>query len=163
MSIAHRLSLCQQASPEVSTGFAKKLEQFQTRTLKTLINCPRNTPPAVVRLFCGVEPLTCRLEILKLRYFWRVSHTPTATIVKRILTYRKRNLLTFLKGIGHQVFNICCKYNAIDIWNGLAPKKMNPLHNIKRIITAANLGKDIQIARNCICSSMYIYLFIQSL
>ena len=56
---------CQQASPEVSTGFAKKLEQFQTRTLKTLINCQRNTPPAVVRLFCGVELLTYRLEILK--------------------------------------------------------------------------------------------------
>ena len=52
---------CQQASPNTSTGFAKELEQFQTRTLKTLINCPRNTPPLVVRLFCGMAPIIFRL------------------------------------------------------------------------------------------------------
>ena len=39
---------------EMVTGFAKELEHFQTQTLKKLINCPRNTPPAIVRLFCGV-------------------------------------------------------------------------------------------------------------
>ena len=51
--------------------YAKKLEHFQTQTLKSLTNCPRSTSPAVVRLFCGTEPLASRLEIMKLRYFWR--------------------------------------------------------------------------------------------
>ena len=53
---------------ESSTGFAKELEHLQTQVLKALINCPHATSPAILRLFCGVEPLASRLEILKLRY-----------------------------------------------------------------------------------------------
>ena len=54
-----------------SCYYAKKLEHFQTQTLKTLINSPRSTSPAIIRLFCGTEPLVSRLEIMKLRYFGR--------------------------------------------------------------------------------------------
>ena len=114
----------QKATLEDPTGFAIELEHFQTQTLKKLINCPRNTPPALVRLFCGVEPIACRLEILKLRYFWRILHAPQDTIKNRILKYRKQNLLSFNKGFGHQVFNICCKYNALNFWHGIAPNKV---------------------------------------
>ena len=35
---------------------------------------------------------------------------------------------------------------------------MNPLQNIKRIIIAANLRKDMQIARDCTCSFTSIFL-----
>ena len=67
------LEFCAQAlhygrysQPSHSDGFAKTLEHHQTQLLKTLINSPRSTSPSIVRLFCGIEPLTCRLEILKL-------------------------------------------------------------------------------------------------
>ena len=55
--------------PETIPSFSKELEHFQTQTLKKLLSCLRNTSPAIVRLFCGVEPIASRLEILKLRYF----------------------------------------------------------------------------------------------
>ena len=142
---------------EMVTGFAKELEHFQTQTLKKLINCPRNTPPAIVRLFCGVEPLACRFEILKLRYFWRISHSPPDCIAHRILAYRKQNLLVFDKGFG-QVFNICCKYDAINIWHGIVPEKLNPLRSIKKIIITKNLRNDLEVGRPHTCSFATIFL-----
>ena len=148
----------QLSQAEAPRGFAKEIEHFQTQTLKKLINCQRNTPPAIVFLFCGVEPLTCRLEILKLRYFWRTLHTPHATITNRILTYRKQNLLTFDKGSGHQVFNICCRYDAINIWHGIASAKLNPLRSIKKIILLKNLRNDLEKGRkyNCIFTKIFL-------
>ena len=85
----------QDAVLDAPTGYAKQIEHLQTQILKKLINCPRNTPPALVRLFCGVEPIACRFEILKLRYFWKAMHSPHETIKNKILRYRKCNLLTF--------------------------------------------------------------------
>ena len=41
----------QNAVLDAPSGFAKEIEHFQTQTLKKLINCPQNTPPALVRLF----------------------------------------------------------------------------------------------------------------
>ena len=85
-------------------------------------------------------------------------HSSPETIKNKILCYRKRNFLTFHKGFGHQVFNICCKYNAINIWHGIVPEKLNPLHSIKKIIIAANLGNDLQIGRVHTCSFSTIFL-----
>ena len=85
-------------------------------------------------------------------------HSSPETIKNKILCYRKRNLLTFNKGFGHQVFNICCKYNAINIWHGIVPEKLNPLHSIKKIIIAANLRNDLQIGRVHTCSFSTIFL-----
>ena len=59
-----------------SCYYTKKLEHFQTQVLKSLINCPRSTTPSITRLFCGTEPLVSRLEIMKLRYFWKTLHGP---------------------------------------------------------------------------------------
>ena len=86
-----------------SSYYAKKLEHFQTQTLKTLINCPRSTSPAITRLFCGIEPLTCRLEILKLRYFWKTLHGPKDALTFKILTYRKERFFDFSKGFAHLI------------------------------------------------------------
>ena len=77
---------------ETATDFAKELEHYQTRTPKKLIGCLRNTPPAMVRLFCGVEPLACRLEMLNLRYFWRTLHSPPDAIAHRILVLKSKTL-----------------------------------------------------------------------
>ena len=96
---------------DAANDFAKELEHFQTQTLKTLINCPRSTSPSIVRLFCGVEPLACRLEILKLRYFWKVLKGPTDSIPHKILSHRREHFSNSNKGFAHEVFNTCCKYN----------------------------------------------------
>ena len=53
----------------------KKLESFQNRTLKKLVSCPKNTPPAIVRVLTGTMPISARIDVLKLRYFWRIMHS----------------------------------------------------------------------------------------
>ena len=55
--------------PHSLNGSAKVLEHTQTQLLRTLVHCPKSTSRAIVLLFCGIEPLACRLEILKLRYY----------------------------------------------------------------------------------------------
>ena len=55
------------ADLNVVTFFTKDLENFQTRALKILLNCPRNVSPALLRILTGVEPMACRLDIPKLR------------------------------------------------------------------------------------------------
>ena len=70
-------------------GFAKELEHLQTQILKKLINCPRPSSPVIVHLFCGVEPLSCRFEIFKLRYFWKTFRSSDDAITRRLLEYRK--------------------------------------------------------------------------
>ena len=44
-----------------------KLEAYQNRVLKTLIPCPRSTPPCAIRLLTGTIPLSAHIDILKLR------------------------------------------------------------------------------------------------
>ena len=126
---AQSLSYARYSSPvrlETSTDFSKELEQLQTQILKTVTNCPRATSPSIVRLFCGVEPLASRFEILKLRYYWKTLNDPAHGIAHQILMHRKKRLLDFKRGIAHEVFNICCKYNIIHIWHGIASSgKMN--------------------------------------
>ena len=70
----------------------------------------------------------------------------------------KRNLLTFNIGLGHQLFKICCKYNAINIWHETIPEKLNPLRNIKKIILTANLRNDLRLGRAHTCSYSTIFL-----
>ena len=45
----------------------KMLERFQNRTLKKLVSCPKNTPPAVVRVLTGTIAISAIIDILKLR------------------------------------------------------------------------------------------------
>ena len=133
---------------ESSSGFAKELEHLQTQVLKALINCPPATSPAILRLFCGVEPLACRLEILKLRYYWRIIKGPTDATTYKLLRYRKDNFLSFNKGFVHDTFNICCKYNMLDFWRGNSPPNVNPLLSIKRQIISHNLRTDLETGRS---------------
>ena len=149
---------CTLSKPDRPTSFAKDLEHFQTQTLKQLIGCPRNTPPALVRLFCGVEPITGRLDVLKLRYFWKLLNGHPDSITSKILAYRKKNLLGFQRGFGQQVFIICCKYNAMNIWNGSISAKVNALIHIKKLILSHYLSKDLKAGRDIACAFTSIYL-----
>ena len=145
-------------NPQTLSSFAKKLEHTQTQILKSLVNCPKSTSPAIVRLFCGIEPIACRTEIMKLRYYWKLLHSPTETVTHQILKYRKTNLLEFPKSLSMDAFNICTKYNVIQIWHGLAAGKLNPLHSIKKTITSQNLRKDLEVGRTRKCSFANIFL-----
>ena len=155
----------QLAEPDVIGCFAQRLEHIQTQILKSLVHCPRATSPAIARLFCGTEPLVCRLEILKLRYFWKMINGPASTLSTSILRYRRKKPLDFNIGFTRDVFNICIKYDLMQIWNGLAPQnalnpnlKLNPLHYIKRVITVFNLRKDLEHARTRDCCFSKFYL-----
>ena len=109
-----------------------KLEHFQTQALKKLIGCPKSTPPAVVRLFTGVEPLKCRLDMLKFRYFWKIAHTKDQSIAHRVFKHRKEQFLTIKYGFIHEAFNLCCKYDVIDFWHGKPKGLTNPASYIKK-------------------------------
>ena len=105
----------------------------------------------------------CRLEILKLRYYWKILHGPADTLCYRILKYRRERLLHCSKGFAHDVFNICIKYNLMHLWHGLAPQgrlnsRLNPLHYIKRVIISHNLRSDLEEGRTRNCSFSKIYL-----
>ena len=147
----------QPSQPNFVGSFAKKLEHLQTQLLKSCINCPRSTSPAIVRLFCGTEPLGCRLEILKLRYFWKILHGPVNAICSQILKYRRERFLDSSRGFTRDVFNTCIKYNIMHTWHGLAPpgslhRRLNPLQYIKRIIISQNLRTDLEDGRTRNCS-----------
>ena len=155
----------QPAHPDAVGCFAKRLEHLQTQVLKSLIHCPRATCPAIVRLFSGTEPLECRLEILKLRYFWKMLNGSANDLCSSILKYRRDRFLDFDKGFAHDVFTICAKYNIMHIWNGLAPQNglhsnlnFAPLRYIKRVIVARNLRLDLEAGRSRNCTFSNIYL-----
>ena len=148
---------CKQSSL-AEAGFVRKLEHLQTQILKKLINCPRAVSPATVRLFCGVEPLACRFELLKVRYFWRILRGTPGTLPHRLLEHRRANLLNFNRGFAHEVFGICNKYHVLHIWNGDAGNVKNPLHAIKRIIISQNLTRDLGIARTKGCAFAALFL-----
>ena len=91
-------------------------------------------------------------------YFWRILNGPTDAITYRLLKHRKDNFLGSNKGFAHEVFNICCKYNMLQLWHGNAPDKVNPLHFIKRTIISKNLRTDLETGRTKACCFASIFL-----
>ena len=98
--------------------FLKDLEHFQTKALKSLLGFPRHTPPDQVRLATGVESIALRLDLLKLRFFWKIKTDLPGTLSHTIHTHRFATLLQIPKGFHHDVFDLCCKYGAFEIWHG---------------------------------------------
>ena len=132
--------------------FIKKMESFQNRALKKIISCPKNTSPAVIRLLTGTMPITGRMDMLKLRYFWKIDHATVENMTHQVYLGLRKNFLKSNKGYIHEVFNLCCKYNRMDIWHGQCPKKINPLSRIRNIVLDYHLKNDEETARrvNCI-------------
>ena len=85
----------------------KKLENFQNKVLKKLVPCPRSTPPALIRLMTGIMPISARLDMLKLRYFWRLHHSSDKNIALQIYVGLRKNFLLGNAGYVHEVFNLC--------------------------------------------------------
>ena len=144
------------------TDFLLKLEHFQNRTLKLLIPCPKSTPPCILRLFTGTIPLAAHIDILKLRYFWKLTHSTRKSFALDIYKFKRGRFLESNIGYTHEIFNICCKYNILwvwhGIWNSMKTPKENPLARIKREIVRYHLKKDIEAAKkiNCIYTSLFL-------
>ena len=152
-------------SDRLHGSFVHKLEHFQTQTLKSLINAPKNSPPELVRLLCGVEPLASRFDLLKLRYFWKLTKFSDRNFARDIFQYRKKYFLDCNKGFCHEVFTMCCKYDAAHIWHGLIPvdnpvsrARINPLNRIKQIVSVKNLSNDLDKGRTRQCPFSKVYL-----
>ena len=146
------------ASLNREADFAKQLEQFQTKALKYLLGCPKSTSPTVVRLMSGIEPLSSRFDLLKLRYFWRISHGDENSIAFKV--YKKRRTIFFSTRIGfiHEIFNLCCKYNVIEFWHGKLPIGVNPNQFIKNKVIKYHLKRELQIGKNKSCAFSDVYL-----
>ena len=84
-------NLIANTSLDRKADFVKQLEQFQTQAIKYLLGCPKSTSPVIVRLFSGIEPLSSRFDLLKLRYFWRISHGDVNNIALKVYKKRRKN------------------------------------------------------------------------
>ena len=84
------------------------------------------------------------------------KYGPADAITLKIFNYRKERLLAFSKRFARDIFDICTKYDAIRLWHGKIPCRLNlpinPLKHIRRIITSQNLRKDLDIGRARTCS-----------
>ena len=136
---------------EEPMGMIKRIEKFQNKVLKKIVPCPKKTPPAMVRLLTGTMPMEGRIDMLKLRYFWRLHHTSKEKDAKKIYLELRKRFLQSNVGYVHEIFNICCKYGRMDLWHGLCPDKISPLARIKRIVETFHLQKDLEVARKTRC------------
>ena len=116
--------------------FVEKIENFQNLALKNLLGCPKSSSPAVVRLFSGVEPMACRIDLLQLRYFWKILHSDENSIAYTVLKLRKKQFLATKNGFLHEIFNLCCKYDMINIWHGNQFFNISPKLFSKRKVLA---------------------------
>ena len=96
--------------------------------------------------------------MLKLRYFWKLTHSNDPCITSRVFKHRKRTFLSTKNGFIHEVFNLCCKYDAINIWNGKLEGLTNPTSYIKNKILIFNLANDLDVGRRRHCAFRDIYL-----
>ena len=99
-------------------------------------------------------PISARIDILKLRYFWKTSYSNNDNLTRTILNYKRRFFLESNVGYIHEIFNICCKYDCFDVWHLRRNKKENKLETIRRIVEAYHVKKDIAKSGGCLYMSI---------
>ena len=104
-----------------------------------------------------MEPISSRFDLLKLRYFWKISHGDENNIAFKVYKKRRRNFFSAKKGFVHEVFNLCCKYNAIDFWHGKIPQNIDPNHFIKNKVKNYYLKQELEIGRRKLCGFADVY------
>ena len=93
--------------------FLLKLEQFHNRVLKLIIPCPKATPCGLLRLLTSTLSVAAHIDILKLRYFWKLTHSVKNNFALDIYKYRRSYFLESNIGYVHEIFNICCEYDMM--------------------------------------------------
>ena len=96
--------------------------------------------------------------MLKLRYFWRLAHLKDHGMANRVFKHRRKQFLLTKRGFIHDIFNLCCKYDVIDFWNGKLKGLTNPASYIKDRILAFSLKNDLNMGRLRSCAFSKIYL-----
>ena len=135
--------------------FLLKLEQFQNRVLKQIIPCPKATPCGLLRLLTGTLSVAAHIDILKLRYFWKLTHSVKNNFALDICKYRRSHFLESNIGYVHEIFNLCCEYDMMWVWHGTISSKLNPLSQIKSHVVKYHLKNDLETSSgsNCIYAS----------
>ena len=139
--------------------FISMLEKFQNRVLKRIIPCPRSTPPALIRLFTGVEPMITRIYTLKLRYFWKLSHAQSGdSLAQQIYQYKRASFKEDDVGFVREIYSICKKQGNFDVWEGLCSRKENPFKKIRRIVERHHFDLDLKKAYST--PTLYTNIFL---
>ena len=120
-----------------------KLEAFQNRMLKKLVPCPKSTSPAIVRILTGTMPIAARIDILKLRYFWKISNSTEHNLAFSILKFKKEESHTKV-GFIHEVHKLCLKHNCLNVWLKISRPKENTLKTISRAVESFYINRDLQ-------------------
>ena len=95
---------------EEPTEFIEKLEKFQNKVLKKLIPCPKNSPPEILRILTGTMPISGRIDMLKLRYHWKLQHAEERNAAQLIYRGMRDEFFIGNEGYIHEVVILCCKY-----------------------------------------------------
>ena len=107
--------------------------------------------------------MSSRIDMLKLRYFWKLHHAQNDNIAHVVYKGLRKNFLCGSVGYVHEIFNICCKYDRMDIWHGSISNtvalKVNPLARIKRMVESYHLQKDLETARKSTCLYATLKIF----
>ena len=136
--------------------FLLKLEQFQNRILKLIIPCPKATPCGLLRLLTGTLSVAAHIDILKLRYFWKLTHSVKNNFALEVYKYRRSHFLESNIGYVHEIYNLCREYNMMWVWHGTTNSTLNPLTQIKRQIVQHHLKRDLEtgLESKCVYASM---------
>ena len=116
-----------------------------------MICCPKSTPLCVLRLLTGTIPLGAHIDILKLMYFWRLTHRDKNIITFKIYNFKRKRFLESNVGYVNEIFDLCCKYDQMWVSNGTINPKKNPFAKIKREITEYHMKLDLEKAKNVKC------------
>ena len=102
-------------------------------------------------------PITARIELLKLRYFWRICHSNENNLAFCILRFTRKNLNATKVGFAHEIFMLCKKLNCLNVWLKLRKEKENPLNTIKKLVESHYLRIDLQrfVTIPCIYTSIF--------
>ena len=98
------------------------------------------------------------IDILKLRYFWKLTHSSSKSLALGIYKYKHMNFLESNEGYVHEIFNLCCKYNMMWVWHGTTNFKISPLTQIKNQVVRHHLKRDVQTAlqKDSVYTSLYL-------
>ena len=96
-------------------------------------------------------PISGRIDMLKLRYYWKLHHAGERNAAHQVYKQLREEFLRGNEGYVHEVFNLCCKYGIMELWQGQCPKKVNPLSRIRKVVEAYHLNRDMEEAKKANC------------
>ena len=112
----------------------------------------------MLRLLTETISLVAHIDILELRYFWKLTHSGLMGYAQDICRLRRKNFLESNVGYVHEIFNLCCEYKMMWVWHGTCSRKNNPLALIKRQIVGHHLQRDLKSAAavNCVYTNLIL-------